>query len=213
MLLHNQRVEGYIRREGRSSLECGQLYDAHRLHHHTTALLDQLDCCVEGATGREEVVDDHDPHALSDAALLDVDGVFAVLLAVRDGGDLAGELAGLAEGDEGDLESDGEGDPKVVPAGLQSGDGVDLVLCAAVTLDKDVCDLGKGCGVVHDGVDVDETDALLGEVVKVTEDLTCFLKFAHGSKCNLFVEKEKEKENEIERKCLLFLCFLLSFLI
>lgn len=135
-------MKRYISRQSLSSPKRPKLNDAHSLHHNAPAFLHQLDSSLEGAPRSEEVVDDDHAHPLLDAALLDVDRVGAVLLAVGDSRYLAGELPGLAEGDEGDLEGNGEGDAKVVPAGFESGDGVDLVLFAAVALDEDVNHFG-----------------------------------------------------------------------
>lgn len=87
-----------------------------------TEFLDELGGCRGGAAGGEEVIDDDDAVAIDGRIAVKFERVMAVFEFVEGGGAVRGEFAGLADGDEGEVEALGDGGTEEEAAGLDAGD-------------------------------------------------------------------------------------------
>lgn len=120
-------------------------------------------------TSRNNVVDDQDLLARLDGTLLHLKVVDAVLLLVGDAHAGAGHLAPLADGHEAGIEAQGQRGAKQEAAGVQADDDVGLD-AALEDLQLERAEEGEvGGGVLEQGEDVDELDALDGEVGEALE--------------------------------------------
>jgi len=95
----------------------------------------------------------------------------AVLLLVGDLGDSTRELSGLADGGKGGTKTHGDQGAKEEATGVETDDDVDLAVDGGVDVVDDVGDDHlDGDGVLEQGEDVLEEDALLGEVWNLTDE-------------------------------------------
>ncbi len=129
--------------------------------------LDEATAGVHGATLRQDVIHQDDALALDEVAV-DLDGVRAVLLLVRDGEDTTRrgrKLAGLPEHDEADAEPLSERATDGEAAGLEaSDDGGAAVGLDLPTLDDDVHLVDDGLeaiGIGEERPDVEERHTLV----------------------------------------------------
>ncbi len=126
------------------------------------ALGDQLAGGTHGAAGGEQVVDDEDALALNEGVHVDLEAVVAVFEGVVHAVDVAGELAGLAQGYEAAGEGLGDGGAEDEAAALCTDDVVDVLAPEGVCHELD--GQGQPGGVGEQGREVFKDDAGLGEV-------------------------------------------------
>lgn len=120
-------------------------------------------------TSRDNVVDDQDLLARLDGALLHLKVVDAVLLLVGDAHAGAGHLAPLADGHEAGIEAQGQRGAKEEAAGVEADDDVGLDAALEDLQLEGAEESEVGGGVLEQGEDVDELDALDGEVGEALE--------------------------------------------
>ena len=129
---------------------------------------------AEELTGSDDVVDDQHALAGAQGAVLHLEVVGAVLLFVGRGGAGAGQLAALADGDEGGSEAEGERGGEEEAAGVEADDNVGEAPVAAGEGGADLelegaQEGGVDGGVAEQGHDVDEGDAGDGEAVEAPQ--------------------------------------------
>lgn len=126
---------------------------------------------VAKLTSSDDVVDNQDLLARLDGILLHLEEIGAVLLLVLGGDARAGQLALLAHRGETGAETEGQAGSEEEAAGVEADNNVGNLLAKGL-LDLELEDGAEGLvdgGVEEEGHDIDEVDALDGEVGEVTQ--------------------------------------------
>src|SRR4051812_5302434 len=135
--------------------------------------LDELDRALDGAAGREEVVDDEDLLPRLDRVAVDLERVRAVLEGVLHGDRLRRQLAQLAHRDEAGIQLVGHGGAEDEAPRLHPDDDVDLL--AGIGLEHEIDRLAVGLLVLQQRGDVVEQDPGLRKVRDLADPPTKLL--------------------------------------
>ena len=127
----DEAVEGVIGEFGASGEE-GQFDEEGDADDFAAELFDHSAGGLHGASGGEEVIDHEDALTVLDGVGVDFEFVGSVFEFVFFGDGLSGQFAGLAYGDETDIEFSGDGGAEDKAAGFGADDEVDVLVAVGI---------------------------------------------------------------------------------